>query len=601
MTRRRGLTINSRATVTELETHMNHFLRHYTLTYTPLSPIHIGTGDSYEPTNYVIDDGTLYEFDTGGALAALSEHDRDELNKIVNARANEDMLKAVQRFFYDRRDRLKPWAINAIPVLDGVANFYGKRVGQTANREGGGGQVLNKLEIDRTAYNPINRQPVLFGSSIKGAIRTALLSHINDKKPLPRQDAEKFDLENLQPYERKQREREQKSIFPRLNQALFQFRAGKFELDPLRLLQIADAVWNDGEGLSTAQVLVSVNRKKALKRDKQGNEILGQAESNENLCKLLESVPAWRYRAFSGALNLQTVAGVSSKEKLPNQDLLFDMRQIAAYCNDHYKPILEFEMKVMRERGFLDSEWDKNMRTLLNHLSDKLAGGQAFLLRVGRHSGAGSVTIEGVRHIKIMKGNPEYQPETKTLWLAANDPKQRTGLLPFGWVLVEIHTGNAPVSDWPELRELCRSQQTQARQWVEKIARQQADLQAKRQADEQRRVQEESERRQRLEREQAEAAALQARQLADEQHRASMTPEQLQIETLRQQLEQKQAGKAREQIGGPLYSDLRTLIEQAGDWPGDAKAELLELAKHLLAFIGASGNKKAKELLKILQ
>ena len=27
------------------------FLNHYTLKYTPLSPIHIGTGDSYEPTN----------------------------------------------------------------------------------------------------------------------------------------------------------------------------------------------------------------------------------------------------------------------------------------------------------------------------------------------------------------------------------------------------------------------------------------------------------------------------------------------------------------------------------------------------------------------
>ncbi|MER2511055.1 MAG: RAMP superfamily CRISPR-associated protein [Nitrosomonas ureae] len=360
---------------------MSDFLQHYTLAYTPLSPIHIGTGDSYEPTNYVIDDGTLYEFDTGGALAALTESDRNELNRIVNGRANEDMLKAVQRYFYERREKLKPWAINAIPVLDGVANLYGKRIGQTANRESDGGQVLNKLEIDRTACNPINRQPVLFGSSIKGAIRTALLSHVNNKQRLSPQDAEKFVLENLQPYERKQCEREQKSIFPRLNQALFQFRAGKFELDPLRLLQFADAAWNDCDGLPTAQVLVSVNRKKELKRDKHGNEIFGQAEKNENLCKLLESVPAWRYRAFSGALNLQTTVGVMSKEKLPNENLLFNIRQIAAYCNDHYKPILESEIEVMRERGFLDSEWDKNMQALLSNLSAKSISERVFLLR----------------------------------------------------------------------------------------------------------------------------------------------------------------------------------------------------------------------------
>ncbi|UJP06366.1 MAG: RAMP superfamily CRISPR-associated protein [Nitrosomonas sp.] len=569
---------------------MSDFLQHYTLTYTPLSPIHIGTGDSYEPTNYVIDDGTLYEFDTGGALAALTMSDRNELNRIVNTRVSEDMLKAVQRFFYERRDKLKPWSINAIPVLDGVADLYGKRVGQTANRENGGGQVLNKLEIDRTAYNPINRQPVLFGSSIKGAIRTALLSHVNNKQPLSPQDAEKFVLENLQPHERRQCEREQKNIFPRLNQTLFQFRAGKFELDPLRLLQVADGVWNGCDGLPTAQVLVSVNRKKALKRDKHGNEIFSQAESNENLCKLLESIPAWRYRVFSGALNLQTTAGVMNKEKLPNENLLFNIRQIAAYCNDHYKPILESEIEVMRKRGFLDSEWDKNMQALLSNLSDKSVGGRAFLLRVGRHSGAEAVTIEGVRHIKIMKGNPEYQSQTKTLWLAANDPKQRTGLLPFGWLMVEIHPGNTTVNDWPELAELCRSQHAQAKQWSEKRA-------AERQAAEKHRKQQEIEQQHRLEEEQTRIAEQQA----EEQRRATLTPEQLQVETLRQQFAQKQANKVREQIGGQLYSDLRRLIEQAADWPNETRLELLAVAKSIVQYIGAADNKKTKELLRVLQ
>lgn len=569
---------------------MSDFLQHYTLTYTPLSPIHIGTGDSYEPTNYVIDDGTLYEFDTGGALAALTETDRNELNRIVSARANEDMLKAVQLFFYERRHRLKPWAINAIPVLDGVADLYGKRIGQTANRESGGSQVLHKLEIDRTAYNPINRQPVLFGSSIKGAIRTALLSHVNGKQALSQHDAEKFDLENLSPYERKQREREQKNIFPRLNQTLFEFRAGKFELDPLRLLQIADGVWNNCDGLPTAQVLVSVNRKKELKRDRHGNEIFGQAEKNENLCKLLESVPAWRYRAFLGALNLQTAAGVTSKEKFPNENLLFDIKQIAGYCNDHYKPVLESELEVMRERGFLDSEWDNNIRTLLNNFFAKSNSGRFFLLRVGRHSGAEAVTIEGVRHIKIMQGNPEYQSQTKTLWLAANDPKQRTGLLPFGWLLVEIHPGNTPVNDWPELAELCRSQHVQAQQWSEKRA-------AERLTTEQHRKQQEIERQHRQEAEQARVAEQQA----EERRRAALTPEQLQIETLRQQFEQKQAGKIREQIGGQLYGDLRRLIEQAGDWPNEARLELLAVAKSIMKYIGAADNKKAKELLRVLQ
>ncbi len=38
-------------------------MKTYKLKLTALTPIHIGTGESYEPTNYVIDGGFLYEFD----------------------------------------------------------------------------------------------------------------------------------------------------------------------------------------------------------------------------------------------------------------------------------------------------------------------------------------------------------------------------------------------------------------------------------------------------------------------------------------------------------------------------------------------------------
>ena len=43
----------------------------YRMHITPISPVHIGAGESYEPSNYVIDDGWLHEFDTGAVLSAL--------------------------------------------------------------------------------------------------------------------------------------------------------------------------------------------------------------------------------------------------------------------------------------------------------------------------------------------------------------------------------------------------------------------------------------------------------------------------------------------------------------------------------------------------
>ena len=55
---------------------MNAFLSAHTLALTPLSPIHIGCGEDFEPTNYVIEDGLLYGFDP--SRATLTELQRGQ-------------------------------------------------------------------------------------------------------------------------------------------------------------------------------------------------------------------------------------------------------------------------------------------------------------------------------------------------------------------------------------------------------------------------------------------------------------------------------------------------------------------------------------------
>jgi CRISPR-associated protein Csm5 len=559
-----------------------NFLQHYTLKYTPLSPIHIGTGDSYEPTNYVIDGGTLYEFDTGGAVAALSERDRSELSKIVAGRGNEQMLKAVQKFFYDRRDALKPWAVNAIPVLDGVASYYGERVGQIVHKEGNGKGKINKLEIDRTAYNPINRQPVLFGSSVKGAIRTALLDQINNKR-------------SLQTVEDRKTGKKRKENNQELQQRLFQFRAGKFELDPLRLVQISDGIWNQQDALPTSEVLLSVNRKKELKRDKNGNEILSQAEKKENLVKLLECVPAWRYRAFSGQLCLQQIHQLppSTAAKMPKDNLRFTIQQIAQSCSAFYYPILKSEMDILHERGFINPEWETNIKALLSGMKNKLMSGEVFLLRVGRHSGGEAVTLNQVRNIKILedkdsqtgKQNYSYADKTKTLWLAASHKDQRANLLPFGWLLVEILQDVEAGQPWPELEAICAGQHRQAEQWAERFANEKARFAERRQADEQRRKQEEQKRRQREEharqeeqdRLKQEAKAEQERQ-ADEKRLAELPPvEREMAELLKAKtdpnkkdylvfLEAVKTGRWQEPERLTVLQKIQMLMQEKGDW-----------------------------------
>ncbi len=70
-------------------------------------------------------------------------------------------------------------------MSEALEKFYLSRIGQTSQREDNGRKVNNQLEIARHAFNPYNQTPYFAGSSIKGAIRTALLNAINDGDRLP--------------------------------------------------------------------------------------------------------------------------------------------------------------------------------------------------------------------------------------------------------------------------------------------------------------------------------------------------------------------------------------------------------------------------------
>lgn len=518
----------------------------YRLLITPLSPVHIGTGESFEPTDYVIEDGVLHEFDTGAAMSVLTDADRQALLGIVS-RPDAAMIQAVQKFFYERRQALMAYAIGRIPVLPGVAELYAQRIGQVANREAGGRNVINRLEIDRTGFHPLTRQPVLFGSSLKGAIRTALLDKVNNgRSAQENKGLHEFQGRLFRYYDQNAR--------PRLS----------LELDPMRLVQVSDAVWNGEPGLPATRVYLAVNRKKAPVKDRQGNLRRSQADAS-GLYQILECLWTMHYRAFSGQLNLQSVTGIAERDRrrLPAKELRFNAQTIARSCNGFYLPILDAENQLLRKRGYLDEAWDKAIEKLLSSLTGRLERGEAFLLRVGRHSGAESVTLNGVRRIRIMEGKnrSSNSDSAKTLWLAANDKDQMENLLPFGWLLVELHPMAEQAADWPELKAVCEPHLTAARNIKAKLAAQQARLeQAKREAEARRRQEEDKARLA------AEAEAQRQREEAERQARlVAMSEEERALEEFRA-CYQKQKAKGRYQPGGEFDQRRLEFFQKALAW-----------------------------------
>ena len=156
---------------------MPDFLNRHTLHLTPLSPIHLGTGEDYEPTNYIIADNALYAFDP-----AQAELDPAQRNKLLGVAKSGD-IQRIQQYFADNPDPFRAAAHSISSVSPALASEYHKSLGKVAQREQRGNLVFNRLNIERTATNPHNHTPLIPGSALKGCLRTALMEMRSEKQP----------------------------------------------------------------------------------------------------------------------------------------------------------------------------------------------------------------------------------------------------------------------------------------------------------------------------------------------------------------------------------------------------------------------------------
>ncbi|MDI6750261.1 MAG: type III-A CRISPR-associated RAMP protein Csm5 [Rhodocyclaceae bacterium] len=405
---------------------MMNFLETHELVISTLSPVHIGCGEDYEPTNYVIEGESLYAFDPALLLARLESRQRDELMRALDDR---NPVLAAQRFFYRHRETAVAIASHSAPVVPAAARFYAARIGQVANREAGGAQVINKLEIARTAFDPTSGLPILPGSSLKGAMRTAVLEALRART------GRRYPVTDQEAARNNEAARKAKDM----ERDLF---GGSLHTDPFRLVKVSDATFLPGS------YKAKNSKGEEIQRERQPRTILFQAnrkkrpnafESKGNIETLLECIPAGQPRAFTARLTIEHKA--NHGEDTPTRQ--FDFATIAKACNTFYLTRLESELEMLIGNGYVSPNWAKNARLRLapeGLWGRAIAEGRGFLLRIGRHCGAESVTIDAPRKIKIMKGGgqpPAWAVEATTVWLAAQAPDAKSDMWPFGWVFVQ--------------------------------------------------------------------------------------------------------------------------------------------------------------------
>lgn len=140
----------------------------YTFNAEALTPVHIGAGREIDPCEFVLKNGRLMRFNPAQVLNDLDGAARQTFETLAGMAD----LKGLQAFF---REHVKPER-HALAWVDAAREFI-------KEFEAKAGDPDNLFLVQMMPRNPQTGQVYLPGSSIKGAVRTAVVNHFTNLVP----------------------------------------------------------------------------------------------------------------------------------------------------------------------------------------------------------------------------------------------------------------------------------------------------------------------------------------------------------------------------------------------------------------------------------
>jgi CRISPR-associated protein Csm5 len=290
-----------------------------------------------------------------------------------------------------------------------------------------------ELEIRETVKD-VQQRPYLPGSSLKGALRTALLSWLLDQSDDARQGLTDFLLREI----RSERKPEPRFLARALEEELF---GREPNTDVLRALHVTDSAPCAGEELLLSEATTySLNGEKLAPKKEPGADFRSFAECLRPRATLQTSLGRDQF-LFTRDARRQLKFNESQETAL---------KTLPNICNDFASDLL------LRERDFYD---DHSLKQLddecerLEKLIDDLPPG-AFLLNLGWGGGWESKTVGDIvygllgkdsfvdlrRRFRLGKHpNKPLEPYLKMYFPHSRQLATVNGqVLPFGWVKLEV-------------------------------------------------------------------------------------------------------------------------------------------------------------------
>lgn len=327
----------------------------YKLNIQILSPVHIGSDIELSPFDYVIINKKLHYFKFEKLISKLSQAQLQCYYQYIDCSDVISLRNFVIANFDESRD-----SIYSIPVTDKIDNKYQSTISN----------LDNQLLVSPFIHYPLTYQRFLPGSSIKGAIRTAIVDMFAHEKIKP-----------VEPYRKKTKEFEPKA----LSYIFYENEKYKTKIqkDPFRGIKITDVVIPQGNTL-IGEVINARKLKNKNGIDKISIQMIKEVVSgylNENNLSL--------------NLDLRMEDNQVLRSYFKDYAKFFNVNTIINSCKSFYNIELDREMEFYKDTEIV-STLDKLKNIKLNN--------NEFLLRLGRFSGVYAVTVNDFRNPKTKSG-----------------------------------------------------------------------------------------------------------------------------------------------------------------------------------------------------
>lgn len=343
-------------------------MKRYRLRLTPLTPIHIGTGEEYGPLEYCViphpsdQRHSLYlRFDLDAIVARMARTDSAAALRLGETTNLTSVIEQVHQLLTDEEVRYSS------ATTHGFANKYRAKLGDP----------MNQLLVGAMVRDPRGR-PIIPGSSLKGAIRTAMVSEWTRGQAIRNPhttEAELLDYRNP-------------------------------ASDPFRALRPADAVFTCKAADFVGEVM---------------NYSRAKGESNQ-IQMIREQISGREWGGPSTETTMEVDDALLERASLSPK---IDADGLAAACRDFYlRRAQEEHKRFYATPTQVTARADKCYRELISQAQQYPP--DTFLVRLGRYSGFESVTIDAARA-------PGAHPPRHGASRALSD-----GALPLGWLEVQV-------------------------------------------------------------------------------------------------------------------------------------------------------------------